>query len=572
MRSDWHINVRGASKSVSVENILSFCRENNHTSTYSLRRSIAESKASIAPLLTCACCGNNVILSRNKGTLFLKHQNSSSETDTEALIACPFYSLKNNDIFEQKSKKESKTTRVIKAALEHALKSDKLTKTKSIARDRVIHHKNQSTEWRSPDIYFELKNSEAYALELINFWINPELIKSREEFYRENNINVIWLTLEEKIHRSTFTFGDLMFGSNQQRNVFSISVPLVKQSLKDKKLLMHVHFPEMDKQPLTINQQTIGLELLNTNKETRIPYYKDCSGFAYSTLQDYLMRTLNLEFCNSDDDVLLEYHQLCKKEITNIIGAANTFEFSKARVLKNINSINKFTRAFTDLKTTRTERTLDILKLNIEVLDTLESLTSSSKHVHSKLINKSLSKLKAFKNRHVLLDILIENKLVTIKCPTEQFDHNLKQLNELIERLLHKKHLSIDEYIKLSLSISKATRSEFFVSSNDYRAFIKRAGLYTFMKTEHHFEDARQLIREMKIPKSTEPLTNDIQTLILLENEIEDVSLFSTNNLLLLDRYKLELIITRLQKMTTPHWFDAQRATRPLMSLQQLSR
>ncbi|CAQ81924.1 hypothetical protein VSAL_p840_65 (plasmid) [Aliivibrio salmonicida LFI1238] len=98
------------------------------------------------------------------------------------------------------------------------LKQSLFVDTNTIAVERYIFSKDPEVNGRRrPDISFSDTKGNHYAIELTRWWISPVVVAERETFFRDQNINLIWLFSPDCQERNIATFNLILFGSPTAR-------------------------------------------------------------------------------------------------------------------------------------------------------------------------------------------------------------------------------------------------------------------------------------------------------------------------------------------------------------------
>ena len=173
--------------------------------------------------LKCGFCDTPVHFSEHiQLGLYFKHRAAGKDEEVRSLhSSCPFYTGDDRhpllaQIYSGEGRWHFDTKHLIASILER----DPLCKLDSVQVEKYIINHDEDTK-RRPDVYFEDLQDGKWAIELTNHWMNPTIAVERAKFFRNNDINVIWL-LSPKCHLnqdSMFRF--TLFGLSGKPNTTS---------------------------------------------------------------------------------------------------------------------------------------------------------------------------------------------------------------------------------------------------------------------------------------------------------------------------------------------------------------
>ncbi len=228
--------------------------------TASIKKKIVVHSAEGEDFIQCGYCGLPVRYRARSATsraaFYHKHVPELDEVD------CPFHSDYHGDFaFTEAEMHETQWHFRTKHFIAGTLRGSDQIKRDSIQVEKfVFAEKGTSKKWRKPDIYFEDTNGNRFAIELIQGWLDPELIHAREQFFLGEEINLIWLFSEG---RSDSIFYYIMYGTaleahpesfsefeskvkDIQCNAFVFSQEALDKSQESGEFYFEAHFPEFD--------------------------------------------------------------------------------------------------------------------------------------------------------------------------------------------------------------------------------------------------------------------------------------------------------------------------------------
>lgn len=214
--SVWEINYR---ESVSLASRLVKDMLDDEVKKQQLKINIADRPEQ----LKCGFCDTPVHFSEHiQLGLYFKHRAAGKDEEVRSLhSSCPFYTGDDRhpllaQIYSGEGRWHFDTKHLIASILER----DPLCKLDSVQVEKYIINHDENTK-RRPDVYFEDLQDGKWAIELTNHWMNPTIAVERAKFFRNNDINVIWL-LSPKCHLnqdSMFRF--TLFGLSGKPNTTS---------------------------------------------------------------------------------------------------------------------------------------------------------------------------------------------------------------------------------------------------------------------------------------------------------------------------------------------------------------
>ncbi|HDZ5414927.1 TPA: hypothetical protein RTK63_000342 [Vibrio harveyi] len=228
--------------------------------TASIKKKIVVHSTEGEDFILCGYCGLPVRYRARSATsraaFYHKHIPELDEVD------CPFHSdYKGAFVFSENEIHETQWHFRTKHFIAGTLRESDKIKCDSIQVEKfVFAEKGTSNKRRKPDIYFEDASGNRFAIELIQGWLDPEIIHAREQFFLGEEINLIWLFSEG---RSDSIFYYIMYGSaleahpesfaefeskvkDVQCNAFVFSHEALDKSQESGEFYFEAHFPEFD--------------------------------------------------------------------------------------------------------------------------------------------------------------------------------------------------------------------------------------------------------------------------------------------------------------------------------------
>lgn len=258
-----------------------------------LKRIIAEHIKDNETYITCSQCGCGLFYraanSIQNRSAYLYH-NTKFAHDILLTENCPFYHNTPSTLFSQIYNGEGEWHLSTKMSLSKILDNDPFVSPGTVETEKLIFSDDpKRNTWRRPDIQFTDKNGQKWAIELTRWWMSPLIVVQREEFFREENINLLWVFSPQCAEHNKTTYELIMYGSNIPReacseasrpqcNAFVATERALKLSQEKGKLILDVEFPEYyyckERQEIGANFQfhLASLEVLNTAPKLRLPF------------------------------------------------------------------------------------------------------------------------------------------------------------------------------------------------------------------------------------------------------------------------------------------------------------
>ncbi|MFH4552839.1 competence protein CoiA family protein [Vibrio alginolyticus] len=257
----WELQIKGIEGPILASDYLGLYGSTpDEARTVSIKKKIVVHSAEGEDFIQCGYCGLPVRYRARSATsraaFYHKHIPELDEVD------CPFHSdYKGDFIFSETEMHETQWHFRTKHFIAGTLRESDQIKRDSIQVEKfVFAEKGTSNRWRKPDIYFEDVSGNRFAIELIQGWLDPEIIHAREQFFLGEKINLIWLFSEG---RSDSTFYYIMYGSalethpesfaefeskvkEIQCNAFVFSQEALDKSQESGEFYFEAHFPEFD--------------------------------------------------------------------------------------------------------------------------------------------------------------------------------------------------------------------------------------------------------------------------------------------------------------------------------------
>ena len=257
----WELEIKGIEGPILASDYLGLYGSTpDEARTASIKRKIVVHSAEGGDFIQCSYCGLPVRYRARSATgraaFYHKHIPELEEVD------CPFHSdYKGEFAFSEAEMHETKWHFRTKHFIAGTLKRSEKIKCESIQVEKFIFaEKGDPNRRRKPDIYFEDLSGNRFAIELIQGWLDPEIIHAREQFFLREEVNLIWLFSEG---RSDSIFYYIMYGSaleahpesfaefeskvrNIQCNAFVFSQEALDKSQESGEFYFEAHFPEFD--------------------------------------------------------------------------------------------------------------------------------------------------------------------------------------------------------------------------------------------------------------------------------------------------------------------------------------
>jgi hypothetical protein len=238
-------------------------------------------KSRINSVWKCAFCGEPVMSGGGNGGKMKRHL--KHRPNGKYLKECPWYkgntsitpeqinALKYNGAKESEKHEEYKL--FIAFMLEEEERFSNIKIEKRITGEKLL----QRAKWRQPDVFSLKDGSIKLAFEVQLQTILIEAIKGRREFYKEQNIFIVWLFDDINISEYRYSEGDIFFTNNQ--NGFFMNRKTMALSRKNSCLMIGVRYRKYnldgDFESLT---KIVNLHQLTYNEKTREVYYYDTEG------------------------------------------------------------------------------------------------------------------------------------------------------------------------------------------------------------------------------------------------------------------------------------------------------
>ncbi|EOV0850562.1 hypothetical protein ACOKV8_000551 [Vibrio parahaemolyticus] len=256
----WELEIKGIEGPILASDYLGLYGSTpDEARTVSIKKKIVVHSAEGEDFIQCGYCGLPVRYRARSATsraaFYHKHIPELDEVD------CPFHSdYKGDFVFSEPEMHETQWHFRTKHFIAGTLRESDKIKRDSIQVEKFVFAEKGTSKWRKPDIYFEDASGNRFAIELIQGWLDPEIIHAREQFFLGEKINLIWLFSEG---RSNSTFYYIMYGSaldthpesfaefeskvkDIQCNAFVFSQESLDKSQESGEFYFEAHFPEFD--------------------------------------------------------------------------------------------------------------------------------------------------------------------------------------------------------------------------------------------------------------------------------------------------------------------------------------
>jgi len=242
-----------------------------------------------------------VTLSHNsKGKSIEKH---------EAHVDCPFCITGDSTILSQFYNGEGVWHQTTKLNIVSVLNRDPFCLPDTAYPEKYYFGKTPNSR-RRPDVQFTDMNGQLWALELTNHWMNPEIAVQREQFFMENNFNLIWIMSPFAADSCNAMYRFTMFGlagdaKNSNRvyghfNAFVMTEEAMAISAKTGELHLLVEFPVFSSNSgancidWQLESKIVKLSELLKISGNPIPYFQD-QGENYLNAKNELEETIRAE-------------------------------------------------------------------------------------------------------------------------------------------------------------------------------------------------------------------------------------------------------------------------------------
>ena len=305
----WELAIKGIEGPILASDYLGLYGSTpDEARTASIKKKIVVHSAEGEDFIQCGYCDLPVKYRARSATsraaFYHKHIPELDEVD------CPFHSDYSGDFsFTEAEMHETqwhfRTKHFIAGTLRE---SDKLKRDSIQVEKFVFAEKGTSNKWRKPDIYFEDTCGNRFAIELIQGWLDPEIIHAREQFFLKEEINLIWLFSEG---RSDSIFYYIMYGSaleahpesfaefeskvkNTQCNAFVFSQEALNKSQESGELYFEAHFPAFDfKSTELFLEMSYGCQMVRLSdlllSSERMPYAVNTKAALHEKQQELLV-------------------------------------------------------------------------------------------------------------------------------------------------------------------------------------------------------------------------------------------------------------------------------------------
>lgn len=281
--SVWEINYRDrvTLASILVQQILA-----DEVAKQQLKSNISE----IPKQLKCGFCNTPVHFSEPvHRQLYFKHRSAGKDEEVRGLHStCPFHTGDDrHPLLAQIYSGEGRWHFETKHFVANILENDPQCKTDSVEVEKYIINHDENTK-RRPDVYFEDIQNKKWAIELTNHWMNPTIAVERAKFFRNNNINVIWLLSPKCYLSQDAMFRFTLFGLSGKPNAddgmsshfngYAMDDDAILLSKREKKLSVKVLMPSFDlnktenKIDFHIEEEVIHFSSLTQDNESNVPY------------------------------------------------------------------------------------------------------------------------------------------------------------------------------------------------------------------------------------------------------------------------------------------------------------
>ncbi|AZL83341.1 hypothetical protein EIJ81_00290 (plasmid) [Aliivibrio salmonicida] len=291
----WELDVDGFEQPVLASFLIEYMSSETHDEVIAqsiLKSHIATQAVEGKIYAKCGTCNCPVnFIARNATTEAHFRHISSKAPDVENMKMCSFYTGTESffgsvEIYKREGQWHFKTKHFL---AEHIRNVDGF---KNVNVEKFIFSKDPMVDSRRrPDIAFEDADGNRFVIDLIRWWMNPEVVYQREKFFREEEINLIWLFSPRCEELNATTMNMILFGSASSRegicpdilsrvecNVFILSDAALMDMSNHKRITFDALYPfaYFDEQELEVvvekRQKLVDINSLNLEPTKRLPF------------------------------------------------------------------------------------------------------------------------------------------------------------------------------------------------------------------------------------------------------------------------------------------------------------
>ncbi|MCD9485902.1 hypothetical protein [Photobacterium iliopiscarium] len=301
--------------------------------------------------LRCCYCNSSLYGRRNPQqpnmfTYYFCHH-TPTEDQREKVLSCPYYTGVANDLYKDYcSDVENEWRTSNKYNVIEVLERSPLISLESIVNSHFIFSKdNDRNTKRKPDIYFEDLSGNKWAIEFYRSWITTEVVYSRELFFRDQSINLLWLFPVENNFNSESIADYVMFGSNNAylsirnnnrpaNNVFYFGEKELQSTIQNNELTVSARYPKIsivdnNQAEVEFFTKEVLISTMSLAPEHRLPWAVDTTSNYTQYRNDIVKRLIQLRKA---------YHY-CKTHLTYSDVSPSVLS-SLEQVVSNVNGID----------------------------------------------------------------------------------------------------------------------------------------------------------------------------------------------------------------------------------------
>ena len=290
----WEMIIEGHDDVQTASHLLSSFEDSNPEISQSMIKSrialSAQEGRCFAKCAECLCPLTYVAASINARAHF-KHDVNRA-VDLDVTHTCFYYSQSHSFFGNQTHYNEGYWHINTKQWLLAQIKQTPYLLADSIAVERYIFSKSPDANTRRrPDIAFTDVEGNRYAIELTRWWLSPLLVAQREAFFKQQEINLIWLFSPDCQNNNNATMNLILYGSPTAQqalkpevlqevecNAFVLTEEAKKRTEETHSLYFDILYPvaqyHIDKNSIRVelHQAQYSLQDLSLAPSTRLPF------------------------------------------------------------------------------------------------------------------------------------------------------------------------------------------------------------------------------------------------------------------------------------------------------------
>ncbi len=291
----WELDVQGFDRPVLASFVIEHMSAGTQDTTIAqsiLKSHIAKVSMDGSDYAKCGSCGCPVLfIAKSAAADAHFRHNPNKAPNLSKMKVCSFYTgtdsfFGNSEIYKGEGKWHFETKHMLAEFLENT------GLYKNIRVEKFIFSKDPEVDARRrPDISFLDDQGNAYAIELTRWWMSPETVQQREQFFRQQAINLIWLFSPNCEESNRTTLNMILYGSAAARedacpnvlakvecNAFVLSDSAVDEMNRQNKVVFEVRYPlaqfhrNTNEIAIVQHNDLVPLESLDLNPSKRLPF------------------------------------------------------------------------------------------------------------------------------------------------------------------------------------------------------------------------------------------------------------------------------------------------------------